>query len=45
MDGLSFYPKRLHGHVLPDERAVDIDTMEDLERARRLMASTSHKDG
>lgn len=38
LDCLSFYPPRLHGHVLPDERAVDIDTPEDLARARRYMA-------
>lgn len=39
MDCLSLYPKRLHGHVLPEDRAVDIDTLEDLKRARRLKAS------
>lgn len=39
MDCLSLYPKRLHGYVLPEDRAVDIDTLEDLKRARRLKAS------
>ncbi|MEM9269011.1 MAG: acylneuraminate cytidylyltransferase family protein, partial [Pseudomonadota bacterium] len=33
----SFYPPRLTGHVMPFDRAVDIDTPEDLERARDLM--------
>lgn len=38
MDCISFYPDRLHGYVLPEDRAVDIDTPEDLERARRMLA-------
>ncbi|WP_299288961.1 acylneuraminate cytidylyltransferase family protein [uncultured Tateyamaria sp.] len=33
----NFYPKRLAGYVMPFERAVDIDTSEDLDRARQLM--------
>jgi pseudaminic acid cytidylyltransferase len=37
LECLSFYPERLHGYVLPEDRAVDIDTLEDLERARRLI--------
>lgn len=33
----SFYPPRLRGHVIPQDRAVDIDTPEDLAQARILM--------
>lgn len=33
----TFYPPRLTGYVMPFDRAVDIDTPEDLERARQLM--------
>ena len=32
----TFYPARLKGHVLPQRRAVDIDTPEDLAWARQL---------
>lgn len=32
----TFYPERLKGHALPPERAIDLDTPEDLEWARRL---------
>ncbi len=37
MERPSFYPLKLCGHVIPNDRAVDIDTPEDLERARRIM--------
>lgn len=32
----TFYPRRLKGYALPSDRAVDLDTPEDLEWARRL---------
>lgn len=34
----TFYPERLKGFELPPERAVDIDSMADLEWARKLWA-------
>lgn len=37
----SLYPQRLAGYVMPFNRAVDIDTPEDLERARQLMTLRS----
>ncbi|MEX0277587.1 acylneuraminate cytidylyltransferase family protein [Ruegeria sp. ANG-S4] len=37
LKALSFYPSRLAGHVMPPDRAVDIDTPDDLARARQLM--------
>ncbi len=32
----NFYPKLLKPHIIPPWRAVDIDTLDDLEHARRL---------
>ncbi|MFA9462553.1 cytidylyltransferase domain-containing protein [Thiohalorhabdus methylotrophus] len=34
----TFFPNRLKGYELPPERAVDIDTVEDLQWARKLLA-------
>ncbi len=39
LDCMSFYPEKLCAHVIPEERAVDIDTLDDLEKARKMMAS------
>ena len=39
MENPDFYPKKLQGHRIPWIRAIDIDTPEDLENARRLMGA------
>ncbi len=36
-----FYPKRLKPYIIPPWRAVDIDTNDDLEHARRIKLSAS----
>ena len=38
----SFYPKKLKGYYVPRSRAVDIDTIEDLEFAKRLFKISNH---
>lgn len=36
----TYYPDKLRGYELPAERAVDIDTLEDLKRAQALKSIT-----
>lgn len=39
----TFYPERLVAYHMPHDRAVDLDTEEDLDRARMLLSMRQHR--